>query len=471
MAQERTYYDADIVIIGAGPAGLTAAYRLTQAGKKVLVLEARNRVGGRTRSDVMDGQWFEIGGQWVSPDQTALLSLLEELELETYQRYREGESVYIGADKQAVRYTGDIFPCAPETQKEIIRLIEYIDSLVATVDADAPWDHPQAEELDSISFSHWLELLTDDPEARNNIGLFIAGGMLTKPAHAFSALQALHMAASAGSFSHLVDENFILDARVIGGMQKVSLRLADRIGHENIILHAPVRTIRYEDGADSAGVIVEAESLAADGQTVTGYISVKAKKAILAVPPNLYNRISYVPALPRINQIMHQHQSMGLVIKVHATYETPFWREDGLSGTCFSAYNLVQEVYDNTAHGDSYGTLVGFVLDTKAEAVFALSEEERKKKILESIAVFLGPKALEPVAFYLSDWGAEEWTRGAYATSYDLGGLYRWGRYNQVPIGPIHFACSDIAGLGYQHVDGAVRQGEQVAAQLLNELT
>ena len=178
----------DVAIVGAGPAGLTAAYRLQQAGHNVHVLEARDRVGGRTRSDIMNGAWFEIGGQWVSPDQTALISLLDELDLQTYQRYREGESVYRNPEGAVTRYTGEIFPCAEGTQREMQRLIDYFDELVAHMDPAAPWEHPRARELDTISFSQWLTELSGDEEARNNIGLFIAGGMLTKPAHAFSAL-------------------------------------------------------------------------------------------------------------------------------------------------------------------------------------------------------------------------------------------------------------------------------------------
>ena len=91
----------DVVMIGAGPSGLTAARELKRAGLSVAVLEARDRVGGRTWTDTVDGAMLEIGGQWVSPDQTALLALLEELGLETYSRYREGESIYVGRRRRA----------------------------------------------------------------------------------------------------------------------------------------------------------------------------------------------------------------------------------------------------------------------------------------------------------------------------------------------------------------------------------
>ncbi|WP_035775723.1 NAD(P)/FAD-dependent oxidoreductase [Arthrobacter sp. H5] len=442
----------DVVVIGAGPSGLTAAWELKKAGLSVAVLEARDRVGGRTWTDTIDGAVLEIGGQWVSPDQAALIPLLEELGLETFERYREGESVYVGPNGQRTRYTGEMFPVSDATAAEMNRLIELLDKLAAEAGAEEPWNHPQARELDTISFHHWLRQQSGDEEACNNIGLFIAGGMLTKPAHAFSTLQAVLMAASAGSFSHLVDEDFILDKRVIGGMQKVSQRLASRLGEDDVQLSSPVRTIRW----NSEGV-----TALSDGAEV------RARYAIMAVPPNLYSRVSYEPPLPRRQHQMHQHQSLGLVIKVHAVYQTPFWREDGLSGTGFSASSIVQEVYDNTNHGDTRGTLVGFISDEKADAMFALEPAQRRAVILESIAGFLGEKAKEPVVYYESDWAAEEWTRGAYASSYDLGGLHRYGPDQLKPVGPIYWSSSDLAAEGYQHVDGAVRMGQRTAALIV----
>jgi putrescine oxidase len=420
--------DRDVVIVGAGPAGLTAARELKKTGLSVAVLEARDRVGGRTWTDTIDGAVLEIGGQWVSPDQTELLALLDELGLRTYSRYRDGKSVYIGADGKRILYAGDTFPVSEGTAAEMEKLTALLDALAAEVGAAEPWAHPKARELDTISFHHWLRQHSSDEEACNNIGLFIAGGMLTKPAYAFSALQAVLMAASAGSFTHLTDEDFILDKRVIGGMQQVSLLQAAELGDD--------------------------------------VATVKARFVIMAVPPNLYSRVSFNPPLPRRQHQMHQHQSLGLVIKVHAVYSSAFWREEGLSGTCFGAGALVQEVYDNTNHEDPRGALVGFVSDEKADAVFELSAGDRRRAILESIAGFLGEKALEPEVYYESDWGSEEWTRGAYAASYDLGGLHRYGKDQHEPVGPIYWSSSDLAAEGYQHVDGAVRMGRRTAARI-----
>ena len=442
----------DVVVVGAGAAGLTAANELRKAGLSVVVLEARDRVGGRLWTDVVDGAMLEIGGQWVSPDQEALKETIAELGLETYSRYRDGDSVYIGRDGQRRRFTGEIFPVAPETEKEIVRLIELLDAMVAEVDPDRPWEHPDAEALDRISFEAWLEEQTDDQEARDNIALFIAGAMLTKPAYAFSALQALLMAASAGSFTNLVDADYILDERVVGGLQQVPLLLAERLG-DDVITGQPVTEVHWSD--DGVRVVTD------EG------LEVRARFVVLAHAPILYPWIEFQPPLPRLKQQMHQHLSMGFVIKVHAVYDRPFWREQGLSGTAFSPYELSHEAYDNTNHGDERGTLVGFVSDRNADDLFRVSAEERKERILESLSHYFGPEAKSPLVYFESDWGAEEWTRGAYAASFDLGGLHRYGADLRTPVGPIHFACSDMAGAGYQHVDGAIRMGRLVAENIV----
>lgn len=475
----------DVVVIGAGAAGLTAANDLRKAGLSVAVLEARDRVGGRLWTDVVEGAMLELGGQWVSPDQQALIDTVEELGLTTYSRYREGDSVYVGADGEAKRFTGEMFPVAPETEKIIDEISARLDAMVAEIDPDRPWEHPNAAEWDTVSWDAWLRQQTDDDEAVRNLAFATGSAMLTKPTHTFSLLQSLLMAASAGSYSNLVDADFILDKRVAGGLQAVPELLAERLG-DDVFLNQPVRRIIW--GADSATpdraadsatgqrvdelraltARVEAAKASAAGVTVIAEgLTVRARFAILALAPVLYPRISFEPPLPRLQHQMHQHISMGFVIKVHAVYETPFWRAQGQSGTAFSPYELVHEAYDNTNHGDERGTLVGFVSDQNADDLFRLSAEERKERILESLSHYYGPEAKNTVVYYESDWGTEEWTRGAYAASFDLGGLHRYGADLREPVGAIHVACSDMAGAGYQHVDGAIRQGHRAAQEIL----
>ena len=450
-AQSSSQTDVDVVVVGAGATGLSAAHALQQAGRSVVVLEARDRVGGRLWTDEVDGVDLELGGQWVSPDQTELLRVLDELGLETFSRYREGASVYIGITGERRTFEGEQLPVPPVVEKAMVALTDELDELAAQMDPDRPWDAPFAAELDRVSFAAWLADRCDEQEAIDNIAMFIAQAMLTKPAHAFSALQALQMAASAGSFSHLVDSEFILDKRVVGGLQSVPLALAERLG-DAVRLDRDVERVRWSD----AGV-----------EVVSGDLAVSARHLVLAVPPTVVSRIRFEPALPSPQREAHQHQSFGLVTKLHITYDTPFWREAGLSGTVFSPYELVHEAYDNTNHGDSRGTLVGFVSDERADEVSRLDADARREAILASLAHYYGEQALTPTSYFESDWTSEELGQGAYATSFDLGGLTRFGPRLREPVGPIQIGSSDVAGLGFQHVDGALRVGGELAQHVI----
>lgn len=446
--------DHDVIVVGAGVTGLTTALRLHEAGRDVLVLEARDRVGGRletqphgpadARSD------FEVGGQWVSPDQTALLGLLDELGLATYPRWREGDSVLVDADGTRHRFTDDL-PLPGPTGGAVTGLVEAVDALAAGIDPARPWEHPDAEALDAVSFQAWLEARCDDPAAVTVVAMFVGPAMLTKPAHAFSALQAGLMAASAGSFSTLVDADVILDRRVAGGLASVPAALAERLG-DRVRLGADVTKVDWHDG----GAVVHA-----------GGEQLRARHVVVAVPPTHVARVRFDPALPAEHRAARQHQSFGSVLKVQAEYAAPFWRADGLSGTGFGPHELVHEVYDNTPDGAERGVLVGFVSDLRADAALRWSPEERRAQVLRSFAAYVGDAALTPLTYVESDWQDQELTGGAYGTSFDLGGLSRWGAVLRQPVGPLRFGSSDVAGLGFQHVDGAVRVGEELAAELL----
>lgn len=218
--------------------------------------------------------------QWVSPDQDALLAMLDELGLQTYERYRDGASVYVGADGGRHAFLGDQFPVAPAVEQEMQQITQVIDQLAATMDPARPWAMPNADALDRQTFDAWLAENCTEQEARDNLALFIAQAMLTKPAHTFSMLQAVHMAASAGGFSNLVDSEFILDQRVIGGLQRVPLALAERLGD-----------------AVLTGREVDRVQWGPDGVEVTsGECVVRALHLVLAVPPPAVSRIRFDPA-------------------------------------------------------------------------------------------------------------------------------------------------------------------------------
>jgi len=189
-----------------------------------------------------------------------------------------------------------------------------------------------------------------------------------------------------------------------------------------------------------------------------------ARAAIVAVPPNLTGSIHFEPALPGWRMRLAQATSQGFVTKFLAVYDEPFWRAEGLSGEGFAPHQFVRELYDNSPPSASVGVLCTFLPGESAEAAARMSYDVRRTAVLEGLAKFVGPRALEAVDYIETDWSAEEWTRGAYAATFGVGGLTRFGEDLRRPVGPLHWACADIAGVGHMHMEGGVRSGEAAAA-------
>lgn len=453
VGEERTLRTtkADVVVVGAGIAGLVAATELADAGADVVVLEARDRVGGRVLNAEIGGEPNELGGQWVAPYQRELHALLARLGLELFHSYREGDHVYLDAAGTLHRYRDDEPPLGESSTRAYEEGVAKLDALVAELDPEAPWAHARAAELDAISFEQWLAAEVRDALARDLLRAFMAGGYMTKPADTFSLLGALATLAGAGSVANLFDPDLCLHSRVVGGTQLIPLRLAGQLG-ERVKLSAPVHSLTWSAG----GVAARAPA-----------IEVTAESAIVAVPPNVAGLIRYEPVLPAWRMRLHQAMTQGDVIKVLAVYEEPFWRAEGLAGEGFAPYQLVREAYDNTPPAGRPGVLCTFLAGEKAHAAELLEPDERRRLVLDGLARMFGPRALEAVDVLELDWSQEEWTRGAYAATFGVGGLSRYGPDAARPVGRIHWACTDLAGIGHMHMEGAVRSGRAAAARAL----
>ena len=317
-----------------------------------------------------------------------------------------GAHVYVDPSGKAHRYEGHDAPLGSASERAFEEADAKLDALAGELDPEAPWAHPDARELDSITFEAWLRAEVADQMAQDLLRSWLAGGFLAKPANTFSLLQGLWMIAGAGGTYELFEPDQCLATRVVGGSQLIPIRLAERLG-DRVLLEAPARDIRWSD----VGVEVDAET-----------VTVSARAAIVAVPPNLTEAIRFRPALPAWRQRLAQSLSQGSITKVLAVYEQPFWREEGLSGQGFAPYELVRELYDNSPPSASAGVLVTFLAGENAERAGRMSAGDRRAAVLEGMAKYVGPRALEAVDLIETDWSAEEWTRGAYGTSYGPGG-------------------------------------------------
>jgi putrescine oxidase len=443
--------ETDVVVVGAGVAGLAAARKLVAAGRDVVVLEARDRVGGRLWNTEIGGEANELGGEWIAPYQSRMHALLEELGIELFPAYRDGDDVYVNEDGRAHRHSGDEHGLSSAEERALEEADGKLDALAQELDPEAPWEHPRARELDTITFDEWLRSEVADEVARENLRSYLADGFLTKPAYSFSLLQGLWVIAGAGGTYELFAPEQCLAYRVVGGSQLVPIRMAEELG-ERVVLESPVRTISWSDG----GVEIDA-----------GQVAVKAGAAVVAVAPNLLSAIRFQPALPAWRMSLQQASSQGSVTKILAVYPEPFWRAEGLSGEGFAPHQLVRELYDNSPPSASVGVLCTFLPGEQAEFAGRLAPVARQELVLEGIAKIVGPAGLQATDYIETDWSAEEWTRGAYASTFGIGGLTRFGPDLRRPVGPIHWACSDSAGFGHMHMEGAARSGEAAADALL----
>ena len=453
---ERPHLDfpkrVDVVVVGAGLAGLAAARDLLAADLSVLVLEARDRLGGRTLNHTLEnGAVIEVGGQWVGPTQDRVLALAEELSIGLFPTYVEGEH-FLAVGGAVKRYAGDDFPLPEDALADVGETQQRLQEMAAEVPLDEPWRAANADIWDAQTVEAWLV-----SNAKTEPGLVywrtLVPALFSAEASEMSLLHFLFYCRSGGTIDRLVaTSGGAQESRLEGGSQLLALRLADRLGDVVVRLGAPVTAIRQDDGG------VEATH---DGGVV------EAGRAIVALPPTLAGRIRYSPALPPLRDHLTQQVPMGYVTKVQLAYPEPFWRAEGLSGSALSLDDEVSVIFDNSPPDLSCGVLLGFLEGGNGRRAGKLAPEERKDRILSVFARFFGPRAAAPDEYVEKDWAAEEWSRGCYGGRFGTGVWTGYGEALREPVGRIHWAGTETAEVWNGYMDGALRSGERAAREVL----
>ncbi|HSD23072.1 MAG TPA: flavin monoamine oxidase family protein [Solirubrobacterales bacterium] len=442
-------HDCDVVVVGAGLAGLTAARELSEAGLEVRVLEARDRVGGRTFSQpVSEGSEdvFEFGGQWVGPTQHEVLALARELGIDTFPTHSEGKNLLEDERGKLKRYSGTIPMLGPLVMADYGRADLKLKRLIKKVSPEAPWDAKDAERLDEQSFATWIRRNARTATTRETFALACRAVFAVEPSEV-SLLHILFYAAAAGGWDDLLDtEGGAQQDRIVGGTQGLSIRIAEQLG-ERVRLSAPVRAIRTEGDGVIAG-------------------EVRARRAIVAIPPALAGRIDYDPQLPGPRDQLTQRMPMGTVIKCMAVYEEAFWRDDGLSGQALSLPGPAQVIFDNTAP-NGRAMLLGFLEGRDARELGSLPELERRNAVLRGFQRLFGRRAADPVDYVEKDWSAEAYSRGCYVGVLGPGAWTQFGRALREPVGRIHWAGTETATRWMGYMDGAIQSGKRAAAEVL----
>jgi monoamine oxidase len=445
---------ADVVVVGAGLAGLVAGRDLMAAGRSVAVLEARDRVGGRLLNvPIGDGQVVEVGGQWSGPGQDRVLALAAELGVATFPTHAEGDNL-IELDGKLRRYRGAIPRVNPAILADIGQAQLRLDRMARTVPPEAPWRARRAESWDAQTMWTWITRNTVTRGGRALLQLGVEAVWAAHPADV-SLLHVLFYTRAAGGFDRLIGtEGGAQQDRFVGGSQELALRLADRLG-DAVKLRVPVRGVEQSEG--SVRVL-------ADG------FAVSAGAAIVAIPPTLCARIVYDPPLPALRDQLTQRMAQGSVIKCMAIYDQPFWRAEGLSGQATSTDGPVKVMYDNSPPGGAPGVLLGFLEARQARLLGQWSAAARRKAVLGCFGRVFGASAGRPDGFVEQVWAQEEWTRGCYGGLMPPGGWVSLGEALRAPVGRIHWAGAETATTWNGYMDGAVRSGEAAARAALEQL-
>jgi monoamine oxidase len=431
--------DVDVVVVGAGLAGLTAARDLQRAGLSVQVLEARDRVGGRTlNADLGDGRVVEVGGQWVGPHQTAVRALADELGVDTFPTHDQGRSL-LEWQGRVRRYRGTVPRLNPLVLADVAQAQARLERMARTVPLEAPWLAPDARRWDGATLESWLRRHVRTESARELVRLGVEAVWAADPGE-LSLLHALFYLRSGEGWSALLDtRGGAQQDRFVGGSQRLSLLLAASL---DVVLEAPVRRVDQ----DERGVTVRA-----DGRVL------RAGHVVVTVPPALAGRIEHDPPLPAAREQLTQRVPMGAVVKCHAVYDEPFWRSAGLSGTAVSDRGPARVVYDNSPHGGGPGVLLAFLEGRHARLVPPADRRE---------VVLAAPRA-RPERWLEQDWAAEPWSRGGYGGALTPGTWTQLGPALRAPVGRVVWAGAETALRWNGYMDGAVRSGADAAEAVL----
>lgn len=445
----------DVVVVGAGLAGLVAAWELKAAGASVVVIEADDRVGGRTMTRRIDGVPVEMGGQWIGPGQQRINALAGELGVETFPTEVPGRTVfYESGHRSEYEEDGEVPFGDHGASLEVQEAFRALSELAKDVPAGAPWRAERAAEWDGQTLETWKLGHTHSAGARFYFDLAVESLYACEPRD-ISLLGVLSDIASSGGFGGLFEiEASAEEDRFVGGAQELCVKLARGI-EGRVVLSSPVRRISQ----DGDSVLVESD-----------VVSVGARAVIVTVPPVLRGRIEYLPALPPVHDGLSQRMPMGAVIKCHAVYDTPFWREMGLNGRAEGDTGPCKVTCDNSPPGEDAGVLTGFILGSDAREWGQRSVGERKQAVLECFARYFGERALDPRGYDECDWGAEVYSRGGYAGVPVPGFFLDHGPAMRKPVGRVHWAGTETASSWNGYMDGAVESGGRAAREVLSTL-
>jgi monoamine oxidase len=443
--------EADVVVVGAGLAGLRAAQAVIDGGASAIVLEARERVGGRLLNATLGGAvQVDVGGQWMGAGHERVAALAASLGVETFPTWGEGRNL-LDVRGRRRRYSGTIPRLGPLVLWDAFRARRRVDRVAAAVPVEEPWRARHATELDSETFASWLGRNARTRMTRDLLAIAGRAVWGATPAE-LSMLHVAFYVSAAGGIDKLFDtEGGAQQDRFAGGAQLLAIRLAEALG-SRVRLGVPVRAIDTTQDA----VRVTGGGLVAEG-----------RRAIVAIPPALTARIDFEPPLPGLRRQLGQRMAPGTLTKCQALYETPFWRDDGLSGEALSDRGPATLTFDSSPRDGSAGVLLGFVGATEWRRLAALPAAERREEVIGGFVRLFGPRAAAPLDFLEQSWADEVFSAGGPTSNFGPGGWTAYGPVLRRAVGRVHWAGTETATFWSGYMEGALQSGERAAAEVL----
>tara|TARA_R100000322_G_scaffold132674_3_gene88582 strand:+ start:955 stop:2313 length:1359 start_codon:yes stop_codon:yes gene_type:complete len=450
----RSDSELDVIIVGAGIAGLQSALKLKQAGKRVLVLEARDRVGGRAMPGEICGQTIDLGGQWVGPQQMLLHAQAREQGVRTYPQHTRGASV-LSFNGKVSRYTSDIPRLSLLSLLELGLLERRWQKEIASLPTTGePWAAAKAQEWDAHTLESWILGHVRTAEARE-FARVVSRAVLCAEPRQVSYLYFLEYLRQGRGLKALTGvEGGAQQDKFVGGAWQISKRMADRLG-DSVKLNAPVLAVEQDDQTVTV---------------VTETARYSARRLIMAVPPILASKIAFNQPLPSKRNALHERMPMGSVIKIHVAYKHAFWRQRGFNGSVVSNDRHFNVVFDQTPDDERLGILVGFIDGDQAIAMSAMTEESRYQQVIADLVHYFGQEAAHPIGYVEQDWTREQWSRGCYVAHMPPGVMTSFGDIIRQPCGRIHWAGTETATEWMGYLDGALQSGIRAASEVVAAL-
>jgi monoamine oxidase len=430
-----------VVVVGAGFAGLTAAFELLSAGYDVTVVEARNRVGGRVLSvsDFVPGRNVEAGAELIGSNHPVWVAYKEKFGLEFLD---------VGEDKEVldpVVIDGKLLEAdaAAKLWEQFQAALNTMNDMAGAVLEDEPWKSNDAKALDERSLAMWISEQNVDELTKKACAIDLTANNGVQPERA-SLLGMLAAVKGGGLDKYWTDSEIY---RCKGGNQQLARALADKIGPDRLVLGLAVTEI------DTRGVA--AKVVCKDGRTI------ECDDVILAVPPAVWSKIQCTPALPA-----ELRPQMGLNIKYLAHVKSRFWREAKISQYAISN-GPVHMTWEGTdgQEGDGPACMVAFSGADSAARCMAWPKEQRDGNYAQVLGQFFPGYEKAFVASRMMDWPNDPWAGAGYSFPAP-GQVTNLGPTLARGLGRLHFAGEHCCYKFVGYMEGALQSGVSVAKRL-----